>query len=222
MNDKYQEMFFNRRSGSGSRFNYDLDPLINDFDFYNFCASAYGDDYGGFLAITDKQFAVGYNAGFGQGSHASSFARFIKDIHGGGDFSASECNMLSSCTSMMYITARIEYEYVGDHYEGYIHFSFPRVITPDEFETFKTFYNKYNDDLKYVCNKFNFHVSFGAYQYKSLDEVYKYIEKNVETDKIKINMERKKVQDYFKRFIPQIVNDNEEIIGIPKEIVSNK
>ena len=94
-------------------------------------------------------------------------------------------------------------------YSGYINFNlneFGRKITPNQFASFKEFYDDYNEDIKYVTKNYNFTVSihytdeFGkkiSKESKSLDELYYYLENNIdynkviEEEKIIIGKERK-------------------------------
>ena len=58
--------FLARKTGGGSAYNYDLTPLIENFTFYDFVTKIENNqDHGGFLVITDNQYIIGYNAGFG-------------------------------------------------------------------------------------------------------------------------------------------------------------
>ena len=99
--------FYNRKSGLGSSWNYDLIPLITNFSFYKFISDAKSDEFGGFIVITDKQYIIGYNAGFGYGTHASSFTRVMKDINGGGRInSAKELMNLTNECCKKFIVAR--------------------------------------------------------------------------------------------------------------------
>ena len=54
------ENYYVKGRTSGSKWNFDLQPLITDFNFYDFCCSANSSDHGGFLVITDKQYVVDY------------------------------------------------------------------------------------------------------------------------------------------------------------------
>lgn len=211
--------FLARKTGGGSAYNYDLTPLIENFTFYDFVTKIENNqDHGGFLVITDNQYIIGYNAGFGSGTHLSAFARTIVDINEGPDrniITDHEAIILSKKCSLNYITARIIYECVGEDiygrqmYSGYINFNlneFGRKITPNQFASFKEFYDDYNEDIKYVTKNYNFTVSihytdeFGkkiSKESKSLDELYYYLENNIdynkviEEEKIIIGKERK-------------------------------
>ena len=84
-----QKGFYQNRNSNGDDYNYDILPLIENFDFYEFIdyAERFKEeikDYGAFIVITNKQYIIGYNASFGTGTHLSSFARVMKDIKGGG------------------------------------------------------------------------------------------------------------------------------------------
>lgn len=130
--------YYGRKSGGGSSYNYELAPLIQDFSFYDFIAGCEPDcDHGGFLVITDKQYIIGYNAGFGVGGHMSSYARVMKDLQGGGDIQYRDAVRLNTECCMSYVTARITYENIEGGHEGYIHFTLTNhPITEKQFEVF--------------------------------------------------------------------------------------
>lgn len=202
-----ENSYLARKSGGGSAYNYELAPLIKNFSFYDFVQEGErkkykAEDHGGFLIITNRQYIVGYNAGFGVGAHASAFARTMMDINGGGTMhtDADVFSKQSEC-KRNYITARIVYEYINDNingraiYQGYINFDLSHLgykITPQQFECFKKFYNDHNDDIKYVANHNGFYVRFsykdekGNTQYNvsgSLDALYDYLSTIVYYDK---------------------------------------
>ena len=88
--DLLQSGFYHNKLTGNIELNYDLFPLIKDFDFYSFIDYAEKHknivtDYGGFIVITPKQYVIGYNSNFGTGSHLASLARVTKDIYGGGN-----------------------------------------------------------------------------------------------------------------------------------------
>lgn len=149
--------FYDRKKGKGSSWNYDLSPLITNFSFYNFISDAKDEEYGGFAVITDKQYIIGYNAGFGYGTHASSFARVMKDFDGGGRINnATELMSLSSKCCNNYIVARIVFE----NKQGYINFEFPKKISSDMYDSFEKFYRDYNNEIHSLANRYNFEVSY--------------------------------------------------------------
>lgn len=149
--------FYNRKEGKGSSWNFDLSPLITDFSFYQFISDAKGEEFGGFVVITDEQYIIGYNAGFGYGTHASSFARVMKDIKGGGNInSANELMNLTSECCKKNIVARIVFE----NNQGYINFEFPNIISRDMYDSFEKFYRDYNNEIHSVANRYNFEVSY--------------------------------------------------------------
>lgn len=213
-NQRLYNGYIARKSGGGSAYNYELEPLISNFNFDTFILDAEKSkdilpEHGAFVVITNKQYIIGYNAGFGAGTHISAFARTTKDLFGGGSISnQNEAYRLTGICCRNFITARIVYECVGyneNHrpiYEGYINFNlneFDNKITLEQFETFKTFYNDYNEDIKYVTKKYGlkkFYVRF-CYQDQngigkenksdSLDELYNHLSNNIDKEKTSIN-----------------------------------
>lgn len=201
--------FLKRKNSKGSAYNYDLYPLIENFDFYEFISSAENSkedlmEHGAFLVITNRQYIIGYNAGFGFGTHISANARVMKELLGGGFISSTKDAIKLNEDIKQFITAKIFYEYMGDDkysrpiYSGCINFNLclnNNKITKKQFEVFKMFYNDYNDDLKYVINKYGinkFHIKFcynekdnsmKQYISDSLDELYNYLENNIDYSK---------------------------------------
>ena len=221
-----------RKNGGGSAYNYELEPLISNFKFDIFILDAEKSkdglqEHGAFLVITNKQYIIGYNAGFGAGTHLSAFARTTKDLFGGGSISnQNEAFKLTGICFRNYITARIVYECVGYNenrrpiYTGYINFNlneFGNKITLEQFETFKTFYNDYNEDIKYVTKKYGLNKFYVRFCYKdknetgkenisdSLDELYNHLSNNIDMKKIIIDEyeiiigKSKKIDKYNKK-----------------------
>lgn len=207
--------YIQRKTGSGSNYNFNLQELIKNFSFCEFIynGSKYESiDFGGFFVMTDKQYVIGYNSGFGVGSHLSAWARFMKEINGGGYINNDdEIIYLSKVCQEKFITARMIYEMVNiddngsPKYFGYLHFNFPdKKISLNQLELFKQFYNEYNVDLRLAIAKSKgvFKVSFyskktgSVENLNSLNEILKYMEENVN-------------YDYTEK------NENEVVIGTP-------
>jgi len=214
-NQRLYNGYIARKSGGGSPYNYDLAPLISNFDFDTFILDAEKSkdelkEHGAFLIITNKQYIIGYNAGFGSGTHLSALARTTKDIlFGGGSISNQhEAFQLAGICCRNYITARIVYECAGYNefqrpmYSGYINFNlneFDNKITSEQFEIFKTFYNDYNEDIKYVTKKYGLDKFYVRFCYKdqngngkeyisdSLDELYNHLSNSIDKEKTIIN-----------------------------------
>jgi len=216
-NLKIGQGFYNRKSGGGSAYNYELAPLIDNFTFYDFINNTKKNkrnlqENGGFLIITNNQYIIGYTAGFGVGTHLSAFSRAMKDMMGGGDIhNLKDAITLDSLCSKNYITARIVYEYLFDdehgrpRYNGTLNFMLSGLeykITPEQFEVFKEFYNDYNEDIEYVttkCGLDNFCVRYGyldsdgntKYNVSgNLDMFYNYLSKNIDDFKEIIEEEK--------------------------------
>lgn len=211
--------YYNKGSESIDKYNFSLEPLIKDFSFYDFCDNASGDDYGGIIVITNKQYIVGYNSSMGSGSHAATLARVKKDLSGGGYINNNrEVNELSRALEDEAFTARILYEPYYDMNEnkikraGGIVFVLSRCfankkITYGQYENFLKFYDKYNEEIKYVCKKFQFTVKYaivdssGNIQHNecnSLDNVLEYI-KNILIEKEEENNNEVILNTSFKK-----------------------
>lgn len=209
MNKTNMSSFLSRKSGSGEKYNYDLKPLVENFSFFDFIGEALryreiGNDFGAFLVITNKQYVLGYNAGFGVGTHIASFARTFNDINSRGKIENDlEAIRLSSKCQKDYITARIMYECIGENenripiYSGSISFSIKTLpITPKQFEVFKKFYEDYNNEIELVikkCSINNFCVwftydtetsKFNVNKSGNLDNLYKFLESQIDYDKV--------------------------------------
>lgn len=209
MSDSNVSAFLSRKSGGGAKYNYDLGPLIYNFSFLDFIYDALkykgvGNDFGAFLVLTNKQYVLGYNAGFGVGTHISSFARTFNDLNGLGNINNDlEAIRISEKCQKNYITARITYECVGENenrgllYLGSINFSIKSLpISRNQFEVFKKFYEDYNQEIELAvkkCSLDNFCVWF-TYKKEngkqvinksgSLDNLYDFLEKNIDYNKV--------------------------------------
>ena len=201
-----QKGFYQNRDTNGNDYNYDLAPLIHDFDFYDFIdyAEKYKEeikDYGAFIVITDKQYIIGYNASFGMGTHLSSFARVLKDIKGGGNIiNSEEAKKLTDECINSFLTGRIMYERCDSvgrpRCEGHISFNLiGKTITQEQLKTFNKFKEDYGQEInriikKYGKDKFKIIVTYktetGMLESiitDNLDDVYEVLEKYVDVEK---------------------------------------
>jgi len=179
----------------GSKYNFDLEDLMKNFDFYDFCANSGEQDSNAFIVFTNHQYVMGYTAGFGEGSHVYAFARIYKELHGGGNISSEgEAINLSSLLQRDYLTVRVlcnETEGLnGKYHHGRLYFdtdSFFRRkpdITPSQYGQFLKFYEAYAGDIKRICEKYGMVVEFNSLEdgvikrhtSKSLDEVATYLQ----------------------------------------------
>ena len=199
------QAYYGRKNGDGFYFNYELLPLIHNFEFLDFIATASNNDHGGFLVITNNQYIIGYNSGFGIGTHRVAFARVMKDLTGGGLIrSEQEVNKLYHDCTKKFITARITYDYRGMNesglpiHNGAIYFKLPETntITKEQFEVFKKFYEDYNQEIKIIIRKYGIKKFNVQYEYideegtktmkiiTNLDELYIYLEQCIEANKL--------------------------------------
>ena len=212
--------FYERKVGRGSNFNYDLYPLINNFSFYDLIdkskdSNSNLEDYGAVIVITDKQYIIGYTAGYGAGTHNSAYARIMKELLGGGEISnLSDAEVLCDKCRKQYLTARIYYSRLitnygsDDSFTGTIEFDLTNNnVTPEKFEMFKLLYDQYNSELLSLALKRNkFSV---IYYYKENDRVMK--NETNSLDSLYLYLE-----DHL---INTTNNDNELIIGTSKSKV---
>ena len=163
--------YYRKGKTSGSLWNFDLKPLMDNFSFYDFCDMLSGNldtskEHGGIFVLTNNQYIVCYTAGFGDGSHVYTEARCMKELLGGGEiFDQKEGIRLSTQLNREYITGRIIYEpYLENDkimHAGFIVFPMGgKSVSYQQYEQFLKFYEKYNDELIYVCKKFNFFVDY--------------------------------------------------------------
>ena len=200
MSDINIDNYYTKARDVGDRVNFLLAPLIDNFSFYDFCDHPQASDNGAFLVITNKQYVLGYNAGFGLGAHVYAFARCMKDIKGGGNIlSNREAFQLENELANKFIQARIIYERYEDDLShqvsnvGYIVFVLAtnngnKTFTNQQYEQFMKFYNDYRDEIKYVCKKFSFTVNYTCQDengkichnvYQDLENVKKYMENHL-------------------------------------------
>lgn len=205
-----------RKNGDGSNFNFDLTPLIKNFSFFDFFYDAMhadAEDFGAFAVLTTKQYVIGYNAGFGYGSHYTSYARVLKDISGGGMITNQrDLAFLSFKCMADYITVRICCEKLEGKRASCITICIPKNgISQEQFDVFEKFYADYNSEIERICNRYDCRVSFGKHEIpgrrflsNNLDEVREYL--------LTIINPEKKVEENFE----------EVIIGIPLKGSKNK
>lgn len=211
-------IFFANKDSNIVNYNFDLKELTNNFSLFDFiknaniaCRQNIGDDFGGFLVCTPKQYVFGYNSGFGVGAHIASYARVMKDILGGGKItSLQEFTKLGTMCSEKYLCGRLVYENVGfDEYgmpilTGELNILIRGSINSGIFESFKKFYEDYNSEIGLVSKNLNrkFKVTYfdrdthKRVESNNLDLLYNYLENHIDS-----NLE----------------NEDETIIGVPIE-----
>ena len=214
MNSKdYRGDFFKKNDSVGSMYNYDINPLISNFSFYDFVRDNLNyseEDLGGFVVITNKQYIVGYNSFFGKGSHLASYARVMKDLSGGGYITNQmDATYLALKCKKSYITARICYECKNNNISDIpirsfgIHFDFSLLedgITNEQFLMFKQFYCDYVEDIRLMmklgindfCIEFLYKDNKGNIKRNTsnnFEELYKYLSSNL-TDISDLNDEK--------------------------------
>ncbi len=203
--DMLQTTFYYNKLTGNIDFNFDIFPLIKDFDFYSFIdyAEKHKDvitDYGAFIVITPKQYVIGYNSNFGTGSHLSSFARCTKDIYGGGVISSqNEVDKIVSYAKNQFITAAVMYESISMYgvpeCSGYISIDINiKSISLEHFKSFEQFYNDYNNEIKRVVAKYGKEKFYVQINFRNdskltriysdcLDELYIYLKNIIDYDK---------------------------------------
>ena len=196
--------YFARKIGINYRFNYNLSEMITNFNFTDFLNTNTQTEHGGIIVITNNQYIIGYTEGFGAGSHRVAFARVVKDLTGGGYIrNYEEADKLSKICTNNFLTARILYDYRGDNengtpqYSGALYIDLPKkdTITKEQFESFKKFYEDYNQELKMLIRNKGiktFNIQYGCIDedntkavkiVDSLDEIYKYLETRIDENK---------------------------------------
>lgn len=71
--DQYLDAFYGNKRGTGSRYDFDLNSLIQDFSFSDLVISSRrnNEDNGAFLFVTQKQYIVGVNTSDSNGKKFS-------------------------------------------------------------------------------------------------------------------------------------------------------
>lgn len=160
-----QKGFYQNRDENGKDYNYDITPLIHEFDFYDFIdyAERFKEeikDYGAFIVITNRQYIIGYNASFGEGTHLSSFARVMKDISGGGIIiNSEEANHLTNECTKNFLTGRVMYErcesFGRPKCSGHISFNLVgKTITQEQLQVFEKFKEDYGLEIQRIIRKY--------------------------------------------------------------------
>lgn len=228
--------FYGLNNGSSEDYNYDLMPLINDnFNFFDFIKNGRDTsltENGAFLVITNNQYVLGYNRGFGTGGHDIAFARAFSLINDGvlkydnsrnvkfipnGELDYYNSSLNGRTCEKNYLTARIFYEYVCDNalgtpvFSGEIFFSLDAhdfKITPLQYEMFEQFYNDYNDEI-ILATKSIPHFTVG-YRYRDANGSIKEMQtRNLDS-----------LREYLKNNIDyeRHVDDDKNIIGVEKKV----
>lgn len=200
---EYTQLYFKKKHGDTSYFNFNILPLITNFSFVDFLTNSTKSEHSGILIITDNQYIIGYTDSYGLGTHKASMARIMKDITGGGYIKdVYEAKTLEKECTKQFLTARINYDYRGynengtDTYIGAIYFKLPEgnMISINQFEIFKQFYEDYNPELEMIINKYGMNKFNIQYEYidshgtkiikktNSLKEVCAYYENCVKTN----------------------------------------
>lgn len=176
----FKQSYYQNRDKNGDDFNYDITPLIQEFDLYNFIdyAERFKEeikDYGAFIVITNKQYIIGYNASFGTGRHFSAFARVMKDIKGGGRIvSTEEANNLTNECTKNFLTGRIMYErcesYGRPKCSGHISFNIVnQKITIEQLQVLEKFIEDYGLEIKRLIRKYGIEKFKIIITYKNQD-----------------------------------------------------
>ncbi len=213
-----QQGFYQNRNDNGRDYNYDIMPLIQNFDFYDFIdyAERFKEeikDYGAFIVITNKQYIIGYNASFGEGTHLSSFARVMKDIKGGGNMiNSEEANHLTNECMNNFLTGRIMYERCESagrpKCAGHISFNLiNKTITKEQLDTFEKFKEDYGLEIKRIVRKYGIDKFKIIITYKTQDGLLD----SITTDNLD------DVYNILQNYVSQdkIVDIDESIIGVP-------
>ena len=71
-------------------YNFDINEMINSFNFFDFSKSEKGNYRSGVLVITNKQYVLSYTNNYGKGNHFITVARILNDLNGGGKISSDD------------------------------------------------------------------------------------------------------------------------------------
>ena len=181
--------------GNDIDYNFNIREMIDKFNFYDYISNINNcERNGAFLIITDQQYVLGYNSGLGEGSHNAALARAYKEINGGGKIENSEKIILTNNCYKDYITARISYEKDGK----FIIFNLTegeknienKKISYSQLETFKMFYDDYNNFIKSTPIEVDFHYTINkksiGHTSSNLDELLLILNKFVDEEKEEI------------------------------------
>ena len=195
-----------------------LDEMIKSFNFYDFISNAKYDkecsDYKAFIIISGKQYIIGYTSNYGRDVHLNSIATAYLRMHGMGEvFNVGQSARLSAKCEDEFICGYVVYELtqnkINDNpkYNGRITFEVIHKITSSQYESFLKFYEKYNDDIDYICSHYGFSVEL------------KYNDENG-----RVKRESHFNLDLVKLYLHQMIDEtkvvddnNEKIVGVSVE-----
>ena len=193
--------FYTSRDSNTVKYDFDIKELVDNFSLLDFVKNAnvacdtLGTDYGGFLVCTPKQYIIGYNSDFGAGPHIASYARCMRDITGGGKItSIDDFTRFGTMCTEKYLCGRLVYEKIGENenrkpiFKGILDIMIDGNISHEVFESFKKFYEDYNNEIEIVSKRTNgtFNVSYfdrdvhKRVDTSNLDSVYSYLEKHAD------------------------------------------
>ena len=147
---------------SFEEYNFDLNEMIESFDFLDFIKhnnKRFKDYRAGILAITDNQYIISYSRDYGYGDHLPAFARLFKDLDGGGLLTKKKAEKIYLEGIKKYVIAKIYFGYENNN-EGIILFDHLENFNKNNLKFFYEFYNDYNSTIESICNNSNFQVAY--------------------------------------------------------------
>lgn len=167
-------------------------------------AKSYGEDYGGVIAITDRQYIVANNANQCRGAHNPVFGKIFTmidpktrdELQERGYFrKASALNVVSSRLFMSQITARIVADGKTKPFIGFTYSDKP--ITQGQYESLEKFFSDYGEDIAVAQNIYGLEIRVGS-GVVTIPELLEYYRLRIDANKE-----------------PAIAEDVEQIIGVP-------
>ena len=147
---------------SFEEYNFDLNEMIESFDFLDFIKPSnkrFKDYRAGIVVFTDNQYIISYSRDYGYGDHLPAFARLFKDLEGGGLLTKRKAEKTYLEGIKKYVIAKIYFGYENNS-EGVILFDHLKNFNKNSLKFFYDFCNDYNDTIKSICNNTNFQVAY--------------------------------------------------------------
>lgn len=153
------------------------------------------------LLITNKQYILSWTNNFGMGFHYPALAQIYKYINEGGFVRNSIEELKLEYKVSKYIHAKLFYL----NNSGNMIFYGLDSLNYKNYNVFLNFYNNYNDIIKKICEENNFKVAFKDKNInkfvssKSLDKLLKYLQENLDYNKVINNDNEQIIDDNFKK-----------------------
>ncbi len=134
--------------------NFSVKPLIESFDLEEFlCNQGTKERHSAIMIITGQQLVLSYTQNNGSGGFNETFANALREITDSKDFEYQrEHFYMAKKVSQNFISAELAHHASVERYIAF-YLQDLKSISPEEFNIFEAFYNKYNDTFTYYSRR---------------------------------------------------------------------